>query len=78
MDELYFTNVDQTGMNTVVCGVCIHISILCLLPDNEEREAYIQRFLQNSFGTACLGELSSHLISATRVKLIEKIGQGNQ
>ena len=65
MNELYFTNIDQTGMNTVVCAVCIHISILCMLPDNEERE------------TACLEELSSHLISASRVKLIKKIGQGN-
>ena len=78
MNELYLTNVDQTGMNTVVCAVCIHISILCLLPDNEEREKYIQRFVQNSFGTAGLGELSSYLISASRIKLIEKIGQGNQ
>ena len=74
MNELYLANVDQTGMNTVACAVCIH---LCLLPDNEEREKYIQRFLQNSYGTPCIGELSSHLISASRVQLIEKIGQGN-
>ena len=43
---------------------------------NEEREKYIQRFLQNCVGTVCFGDLSSNLISASRIRLLEKIGQG--
>ena len=46
------------------------------LNKTEEREKYVQRFLQKSIGTVCFGDLSSNLISASRITLLEKIGQG--
>ena len=43
----------------------------------EERDKVVQRILQNSVGTEVpLGELYSSLIPSSRLKIIEKIGQG--
>ena len=43
----------------------------------EERDKVIQRIVQNSVGTKVpLGELYSSLIPSSRLKIIEKIGQG--
>ena len=43
----------------------------------EERDKVIQRILENSIGTEVpLGELYSSLIPSSRLKIIEKIGQG--
>ena len=43
----------------------------------EERDKVVQRILQNSVGTKVpLGELYSSLILSSRLKIIEKIGQG--
>ena len=43
----------------------------------EERDKVVQRILQNSVGTEVpLWELYSSLIPSSRLKIIEKIGQG--
>ena len=44
--------------------------------DNEQREKYIR--MKNRVGSVHFKELSSNLISASRVKIIEKIGQGEE
>ena len=43
----------------------------------EERDKVVQRIVQNSVGIEVpLGELYSSLIPSSRLKIIEKIGQG--
>ena len=44
--------------------------------NNEQREKYIR--MKNRVGTVNFKELSNNLISASRVQIIEKIGQGEQ
>ena len=81
------TNVSETnGMNTVACIYynyykCItsYLSSEYLSTiefNNEQREKYIR--MKNRVGSVHFRELSSNLISASRVKIIEKIGQGEE
>ena len=44
----------------------------------EETDKVVQRFLLNEYGTVHLNILSSNLIFASGLKLIEKIGEGEQ
>ena len=44
----------------------------------EETDEVVQRFLLNEYGTVYLNILSKNLIYASGVKIIEKIGEGEQ
>ena len=44
----------------------------------EETDVVVQRFILNEYGTVHVNALSSNLIFASGLKLIEKIGEGEQ
>ena len=44
----------------------------------EETDEVVQRFLLNEYGTVHLNILSKNLIFASGLKIIEKIGEGEQ
>ena len=44
----------------------------------EETDVVVQRFILNEYGTVHVNALSSNLIFASGLKIIEKIGEGEQ
>ena len=55
---------------------CLSSEYLNATEFDEQREKFIR--IRNKVGSVHFRELSSNLISASRVKIIEKIGQGEQ
>ena len=72
---LYVYNIFLIYFNIYIAS-CLSSEYLNATEIDEQRETFIQ--IKNKVGSVHFRKLSSNLISASRVKIIEKIGQGEQ